>query len=223
MGKPKFEGFPEGRAPSTPIPEAFYTDLLNTIDDLPELKLTLLAFHILSRREASVRYLRREDLLAHPGWGEKSQAELDTALAAAVQRGSLLEARVELDQGAESLYFLNTPRGRAATQGVRAGDWTPGTAAGEPVELPAERPSIFQLYEENLGPLTPMIAEALREAEETYPASWIEDAVRIAVDNNVRKWSYVRAVLEGWRTRGKDDRENRGDSEKARRRYLKGS
>jgi DnaD/phage-associated family protein len=207
----------------TPIPEAFYTDLLTAIDDLSELKLILLAFHILSRREASVRYLRREDFLAHPGWGEKSPADLDTALNAAVQRGTLLEARVELDQGAESLYFLNTPRGRAAAQGVRAGDWTPGTAAGEPVALAPERPSIFQLYEENLGALTPMIAESLREAEETYPASWIEDAVRIAVDNNVRKWSYVRAVLEGWRTRGRDDRENRGDSEKARRRYLKGS
>jgi DnaD/phage-associated family protein len=67
------------------------------------------------------------------------------------------------------------------------------------------------------------LADELREAEQTYPAGWIEDAVRIAVDNNARKWSYVRAILENWRVRGKDDREDRGDSEKARRRYLKGS
>ena len=67
-----------------------------------------------------------------------------------------------------------------------------------------------------------MIAETLRDAEETYPASWIEEAIRIAVENNVRNWRYVQAILEDWRTRGRDEREDRGDSEKARRRYIEG-
>jgi DNA replication protein DnaD len=67
-----------------------------------------------------------------------------------------------------------------------------------------------------------MIAERLREAEASFPGPWIEEAMRIAVENNVRKWSYVQAILDGWQRQGKDDREDRGDSEKARRRYLKG-
>ena len=65
-------------------------------------------------------------------------------------------------------------------------------------------------------------SDTLRDAEETYPASWIEEALRIAVENNVRKWRYVQAILEDWRTRGRDEREDRGDSEKARRRYVEG-
>jgi DnaD/phage-associated family protein len=78
------------------------------------------------------------------------------------------------------------------------------------------------MYEQNIGPLTPMIADTLRYAEATFPAIWIEEAIQIAVDNNVRKWSYINAILEGWQSRGKDAREDRGDSEKARQRYLKG-
>ena len=67
-----------------------------------------------------------------------------------------------------------------------------------------------------------MIAETLQEAETTYPADWIEEALQIAVHNNARKWAYVEAILEDWRTQGKDEREDRGDSEAARRRYIEG-
>jgi DNA replication protein len=70
--------------------------------------------------------------------------------------------------------------------------------------------------------LTPLIADKLRDAESSYPPAWIEEALRIAVENNVRKWRYVEAILEDWRTRGRDEREDRGDSEKARRRYVEG-
>ena len=219
----KFAGFPEGRTRVTPIPEAFFRELLPTIQDPGELRVTLIAFDLLSRKEAGFRYLRRQDFFGHPAWGDGETEALDRALGQAVEHGILLDAEVELDRGPEALFFLNTPRGRAAAQGVRAGDWTPSGDPAAPVELPGERPNIFQLYEDNLGPLTPILADELREAEQTYPAGWIEDAVRIAVDNNARKWSYVRAILENWRVRGKDDREDRGDSEKARRRYLKGS
>jgi DnaD/phage-associated family protein len=67
-----------------------------------------------------------------------------------------------------------------------------------------------------------MIAERLREAEDDYPSQWIEDAIRIAVENNVRKWRYVEAILEDWRTKGRDEREDFRDTEKARRSYLEG-
>ena len=61
--------------------------------------------------------------------------------------------------------------------------------------LDVERPNIFRLYEENIGPLTPLIAEMLRDAEKTYPADWIEEAFKIAVENNVRRWRYIEAIL----------------------------
>src|SRR5207249_7916281 len=84
--------------------------------------------------------------------------------------------------------------------------------AGPPPPLP--RPGIYELYEQNIGLLTPLIAEELREAERRYPSEWIEDAFREAVAYNRRNWRYVERILDNWATRGRGDRgENRGHVE----------
>jgi DnaD/phage-associated family protein len=82
-------------------------------------------------------------------------------------------------------------------------------------------PNIYRLYEENIGPLTPLVADMLREAEQTYQSDWIEEAIRIAVQNNVRRWKYVEAILRSWKEEGRDGA-NRRDAEKDRRRYIEG-
>ncbi|OPZ69106.1 MAG: Replication initiation and membrane attachment [bacterium ADurb.Bin478] len=66
-----------------------------------------------------------------------------------------------------------------------------------------------------------MIAETLREAENTYPMDWIESAIRGAVEANVRKWRYVEAILKSRLERG-DDGANRAKFEEDRRKYVKG-
>src|SRR5690348_6777256 len=47
-----------------------------------------------------------------------------------------------------------------------------------------ERPNIFVLYEQNIGLLTPLIAEELKDASSQYPMEWIEAAFREAVSHN---------------------------------------
>ena len=83
------------------------------------------------------------------------------------------------------------------------------------------KPNIFKLYEENIGPLTPLIADALRDAEESYPEEWIEEAIRIAVANNVRRWNYIDRILTRWQEEGRDGTDRRNNQEDYRR-YLKG-
>jgi len=223
-----FAGFPEGKADPTPIPAGFFTDLLPSIDDVGELRLSLYAFWALARKPAAARYLRQAELVgdrllmqAFGAPAADTEERLSAALERCVTRGTLLRVRPSGQTDSESYYLLNTPRGRAAAESLARGEWKPGDDTA-PVELMLDRPNVFNLYEQNIGPLTPMIAERLREAEATFPAAWIEEAIGIAVENNVRKWSYVQAILDGWQRQGKDDREDRGDSEKARRRYLKG-
>lgn len=63
----------------------------------------------------------------------------------------------------------------------------------------------FVLYESNIGPLTPMIADALTDAEKTYPSEWIKDAIALAVENNKRNWRYCETILKRWQESGKDD------------------
>jgi DNA replication protein len=71
------------------------------------------------------------------------------------------------------------------------------------VQVQVERPNIFVLYEQNIGLLSPLIAEELRDAADQYPAEWIEAAFREAVQYNKRKWSYIRAILRRWETEGR--------------------
>jgi DNA replication protein len=66
-----------------------------------------------------------------------------------------------------------------------------------------ERPNIFVLYEQNIGLLSPLIADELRDAADQYPTEWVEAAFREAVQHNKRKWSYIRAILRRWETEGR--------------------
>lgn len=225
----KFHGFPEGKIRFTPIPAPFFSDLLPVIDHLGELKVTLYALWRLDHMEGAFRYLRQADFAADSrfmqglgGSPEQAQAALDEALELAVRRTSLLRASLQVGDEKQDFFFLNSPKGRAAVQAIQRGEWRPSDDVHLPVALDLERPNIYRLYEENIGPLTPLIADALRDAENSFSEAWIEEAIQIAVENNKRNWRYVSAILDRWQTEGRDEPKDRRDSEKARRRYIEG-
>ena len=64
------------------------------------------------------------------------------------------------------------------------------------------RPGIFDLYEGQIGMLTPIIAERLIDAEKTYPPDWIAEAFREAAANNAHSWRYIEAILTRWQKDG---------------------
>jgi len=183
----EFSGFPEGKMHFTGIPDLFFTSLLPEIEDLGELKITIYAFRLLHNMEGAFRYLRREnfsqDKVLMQGLSQEPDQAfelLDQALSLCVERKTFLSTSIELETGLQTLYFLNSPKGRTALKAVETGEWRYSGNAEAPLELLPQAPNIFSLYEENIGPLTPMIADALQAAEQNYPYPWIEQAVRIA-------------------------------------------
>lgn len=76
-------------------------------------------------------------------------------------------------------------------------------------QLLSPKPNIFTIYEQNIGLITPMIADRLKVAEQAYPPEWIPDAFKEAVEQNVRKWSYVSAILERWKNEGRGSRKEK--------------
>lgn len=222
-----FSGFPDGKQRVTPVPNLFFSDLLPDIDNLAELKVTLYAFWALAQQERRVRYLRRVDFLEDPvllkGMGPTEQAALDAVLDGierAVARGTFLHLSIEGTEGMQDLYFLNTEKGRAAVDGITRGEWRPSPDEEELITLLVERPNIFVLYEQNIGALTPIMTDELREAENTYPPQWIEEAIKLAVTNNVRRWKYVVSILERWRQEGRQDATGRRDSQRDLQRQI---
>jgi DnaD/phage-associated family protein len=236
-----FIGFPDTKLRPVVIPDLFFTDLLPQIDDLAELKLTLHCFWLLNEKSGDYRYLRRDDLrndatllasLTLDSDLRTPEAALEDALARAVARNTLLRLEIDLspDQPrqtkiTEDWYFINTVKGRQAIALIRQGRLREvQSALPEEARVRIQRPNIFILYEQNVGVLTPLLAEQLRDLEKTYAPEWINDAFEIAIGNNKRSLRYIQAILKRWETEGRDGERyedaGRDTEERRRRSYL---
>jgi DNA replication protein len=223
-----FHGFTDEYGAQVGVPEQFFRHVLLKIPKLDELKLTLYIFWRLEHKEGPIRYLLFSDLIndhqlvqSMASDPAKAGSVIRSALRRAVDHGTLLQADISTRELKDKLIFINSPKGRAAVVAIQKGDWKLTDRRNQPIDIQAERPNIFQLYEANIGPLTPLIADALRDAEKTYHADWIEEAFRIAVEHNKRNWHYIEAILQRWQEGGRDERkehQDRFDSQETRRR-----
>ena len=207
-----FKGFTDSES-FTQLPDTFFHELLNQIDNAEELKVTLYILWRVEHIEGPFRALQESDFDAKE-LGLTTDG-IRSGIREAVKRGSLLEARHQEDV----FYFLNSPRGRAAAEAFTRGRLSKAPGMSPPL---FERPNIFRLYEENIGPLTPLIADALKDAEETYSAEWVAETIGLAVRNNKRSWRYCEAILKRWKEEGRGEKQDRRDPEKDRDKYIKG-
>jgi DnaD/phage-associated family protein len=229
---PAFTGFPAGGR-ATAVPSMFFSQLLPLIEDEAELRVTLYAIYALARRRGYPRFVSEHELRAEAplmaslgdGSSDAAGERLQRGLAAAVSRGSLLRLDVERAGGSEALFLLNTPSSRRAVTLVREGSLELGRPLAPQQAPPAsKRENVFVLYEENIGPLSPLVAEELREAEQLYPYAWLEEAIREAAVLNKRSWRYASRILQRWATEGRSDEKvgrDPGQGESARAQFLR--
>ena len=199
-----FDGFPAGLR-SIPVPAPVFGPLLEQIDDLDELKCTLRIIWLLHHKRGHPRFVTVDELLADRILVEALGSDLPRvrrALERAEERGTL--ASVTADNDGRRLYVLNTSSDRSALASMAELPSDQGPRQ-RPWEGVAPRPDIFALYEDNIGMLSPIIAEELREAEQLYPAVWIADAFRESVAQNKRNWRYIARILERWEREGRSD------------------
>lgn len=205
----KFKGFTDSET-FTQLPDRFFQQLLREIDDAAELKVTLYFLWRAAHMDGPFRALTRMDFdVKELGL---SAEEITRGLEKAVKRGSLLKVQRE----AKVYFLLNSPRGRAGVEAMESGKWSPGVASA-----PMERPNVFKLYEENIGPLTPLIADALKDAEELYSDEWVAEAIELAAKNNKRNWRYCEAVLKRWKDEGRHGKKDQQDARQGSERYTK--
>lgn len=230
----EFAGFTTGRGSSVPVPDAFFSVILPRIESLYELKVTLHLFWLLSQRRGlpkavALSELEQDRVLLRslkisPG-PRPAIDYLREGLELAVVRGTvLLVSTGQADGTLERWYLLNSPASREAVHRLGQEDAEVREVLGQevgPVEVVRiYRPNIFTLYERNIGMLSPIIADGLREAELTYPHEWIAEAIRLAVEYNKRSWAYISGILKRWEVEGKSSGTDRrhpeapGDSEK---------
>ncbi|MDH5364804.1 MAG: DnaD domain protein [Dehalococcoidia bacterium] len=212
----KFSGFP-AEVEFTSLPDVFFTHVVPQIQDLAELKVTMYIFYLLSHKQGYPPFVTYGELLSQKALMTGIDEEvLRYALHLAVNRGAILHLNLKIDGKREDAYFANMESDREAIAKIERGELSVRAqpSSREGIGRAVQLPNIFSLYEQNIGVITPMIVEELKEASRLYPAQWIDEAFREAVLMNKRIWKYIARILERWASEGKDSGEHRQSTKK---------
>ena len=196
----RYEGFPKG-VRSIPVPSPIFGPLLEQIDDLDELKCTLRLIWLIQQKGGGNRYVTeseiKSDRILSNSLGHRNVMK---TVQTTVARGTFIYFMCKPDR--TQIFTLNSEYGRRLAE---TSDSIVVEDHAEPWHSETSLPTVYALYEQNIGIITPIIADKIREAEDLYPDEWIQGAISESVTNNKRSWSYISTVLETWKTRGKTD------------------
>jgi DnaD/phage-associated family protein len=242
-------GFPNSGL-ATAIPNQFFSRVLPQIEAPEELVVSTYFFFAQqlpegpSGKRRSPRYLTKRELAADATLAQALEnlagradtpdpsasnsqlttrnSQLEHGLDLSVWRGTLLRAHIGAGGREEELYVVNNPQNRKALEDLVATDLRLDDSL--PPAAKTNGSSIFALYEQNIRPITPLIADELKEAEERYPEDWIRDAFREAVSLNKANWRYIESILRRWEAEGKQHEKSERDPqvEWLERRYREG-
>ncbi len=221
-----------------PIPSSFFERFMPRIRDIVALKILLTVYRVVDTLNADAPFVSEEEMFSDrsliqgvrlAGSNREPTDEIRRGIEILMAHDAIARLCVEEDD--EESYWL-MPKDSANMQ--RLAEYVRGerpfpyraSRSSATTRVAVERPNVFRLYEQNIGVLTPLIADQLIEAIELYPEHWIEDAIGEAVSLNRRNWRYIQRILERWGTEGRGDetyRRNQGpagfvDPEK----YLRG-
>jgi len=207
-----------------PVPRAFLDEVAPDITSMEEMQVSLTVFRLVADLEgeetpiAEQMILRDAPLrraLRRDGVTGDADTRIRQGIELAVGRGTLLRFAAVRGRRERLWYYLNTPVNRATVASMQRGALPPPAIVWEGQTAPSitvDQPNAFRMYEQNIGPLTPLIADQISRAVEEYPADWIEDAIAEAVTYNRRSWRYILRILENWTATGRRESDFAGYS-----------
>jgi len=136
----------------------------------------------------------------HIKTGEDRQS-LESMIDKMEKRHSLLwnEGALTVIHWEERQRIPPSSRPEAIAERVRLHRERQKTGEGEAV---GELGVISKLYEENIGVLTPVAADSLKDFAERYPPGWFGEALKEAVTRGARNLKYIEKILERWKVEG---------------------
>ena len=205
----RFEGFRTG-SKAVAIPVEFFNELMPTLNRGVEIRVVLHVIYMIFRKSGRIRAVSFEELVNETSLRaalsqDTYRFQIKEALDRGVQAGALLECHLNQH---DFLYFLNNEGGRRQYQQIQMGTlaFSEDSQIATSINLNKTTPIIA--YEQEIGTVTPAIADAIREAEGLYPTEWIVEALNLASTNNARSWRYVDAILKRWNKEGRNDETN---------------
>lgn len=196
---------------TTRVPNAVLASMLAAPIDADLIAFSLRALWWLERSSAYPKAVQLTDLRTDRTLVEVLGQPFGDLLAQSLRRGYF----VTHTAGGTEYLLLNTASvARSDDPVTTAPASTNGNADAsadadaDPWGSVSERPTTpdaFRAYEQNIGRLTPMIRDSIKQALQDFTDAQIEDAIRIAVENEARSWQFVAGVLRKWTRDGIPD------------------
>lgn len=205
------DGFPRG-VQFTPVPNPILASLLEEIDSLAELKVVLRAIHGLHRHRKVPASIGFDELCSDrtvaamlDASGSELEEMVESAVTSAVDRGIFLV--VDGEVGGRKIYLNTEPVRRALIrQGVDVTELAHKSSETWADPQTAEpKSNAVTSYEQNIAPVTPIVAENIHAALEEHPEDEVLLAIRKAAEANARSWNYISAILRRWATEGRPE------------------
>ncbi|MQF83047.1 DnaD domain protein [SAR202 cluster bacterium AD-802-E10_MRT_200m] len=210
------EKYTDAHSPSiiVPVPGLIFGPVLEGIHDVVELKCILRTMFLLHRNRTMNGVIKLDDVLEdvivskslHGNNKGEQRAIVERAVDVAVAYGILLKKSFQMVESDEVWLFLNNLANRKLIDRTQKElQLTQPFSVVAVTENSSSKINIFQLYEELIGIITPMIAERLKELEQEYSVSSIEEAFRVAAMHDKHRLSYIEGILRSWK---EGDRKN---------------
>lgn len=206
-------------------------DLPITKEFTSELKFTALVYANFAKPDGTDSYPSRETVAGITGYHERSIQRYQHRLAdlgilipdGAGRKGTNKYKFPVVSIGGELKLDINT---RGDTQSPRqsdrgdipSGDIPSGgrmspkpikplktTATTTLVQEGRKERSIFDIFKEEIGIVTPSIEKVLTNAVDSYSKEWVIDAMEESAKCNKRNWKYCEAILRRWKDEGKEN------------------
>lgn len=214
----QFDGYPDNFEFSG-IPKTFFSRVMPLIDDIGELKVTLIFLRLLFANKRHPRFVTELEIAAEI----ESQLNLEQireAMTRSAGRNNVIE--LDCDNGAK-IYLLNDASGRKSAALIESGEVRLPEIEYATRHVPAVVvPDIFSIYEQNIGLITPIIADELKAALNLYSEGWVRDAITEAAKLNKRNWRYISKILDNRAVQGTNDGTHQRDIQKSPDKYVKG-
>tara|TARA_B100002052_G_C15862931_1_gene590985 strand:+ start:7 stop:741 length:735 start_codon:yes stop_codon:yes gene_type:complete len=210
-----------------PIPIELTSSLLKDIDSYEEFKCTLRIFSLIFSLRPKRLWISFEELIAdpvllesiHPGNSQNKTEIIIKSIYAAKKRKTIVIREKVKDQIQNSIILINDKISNELLKRKDIGNLDNGLDLEQTDFQSSQKPqsNIYGLYEDNIGQMTPLLAEELKLAEKKYPNSWIQEAITEAVKNNIRNWKYISSILNRWQIEGRTNGESTRYSKKSER------
>jgi DNA replication protein len=201
-----------------PFPVQLFTEILPRLHNESQLRATLYTWYAIMSKGSGQRYVYLSQLLTDPvllSWfthlGGKNG--IQRGLDQSCREGIFLQLQIGEDDkilapnDESGARLITDMKSESVAHHNQSRDSSPETNYERTVVS-----NVVEKYENEIGMLTPVIADMIAIAEQMYPTTWILEALDIAAQSNARSWKYVAAILARWKNEGKNN-----DNEKTSR------